>query len=137
MTVQDKSTIKAYFQTGDTPTQGNFEDLVDSYADYNATFVAVSGATKTLAVTDVGTIQRCVNATASAQIITIDISANVPIPVGSIIGFTQEGVVTPTVTAVSAAVTVNGVQGGAKSIAGQFNGMFAYKTAADTWFIID
>lgn len=30
MTVVSKSTLKTYFQTGDTPTQSNFEDLVDS-----------------------------------------------------------------------------------------------------------
>lgn len=36
MTVQPKSVIKTYFQTGDKPEQGQYEDLIDSYADVSA-----------------------------------------------------------------------------------------------------
>lgn len=36
MTVQPKSVIKTYFQTGDLPTQAQYEDLIDSYADVSA-----------------------------------------------------------------------------------------------------
>ena len=33
MTAQSKTVIKSYFQTGDKPTQAQFEDLIDSYQD--------------------------------------------------------------------------------------------------------
>lgn len=33
MTAQNKTTIKSYFETGDRPTQGQFENLIDSYQD--------------------------------------------------------------------------------------------------------
>jgi hypothetical protein len=36
MTAQSKATIKSYFETGDKPTQAQFGDLVDSYADVSA-----------------------------------------------------------------------------------------------------
>lgn len=32
MTVQNRTTLKGYFETGDRPTQANFADLVDSLA---------------------------------------------------------------------------------------------------------
>jgi hypothetical protein len=35
MTAQNKATIKDYFKTGDTPTQAQFADLIDSYQDYD------------------------------------------------------------------------------------------------------
>jgi hypothetical protein len=31
MSVQDRSTLKSYFETGDKPTASNFEDLIDSF----------------------------------------------------------------------------------------------------------
>jgi len=37
MTAQSKSTIKSYFETGDRPTQAQFIDLIDSYADFGST----------------------------------------------------------------------------------------------------
>lgn len=36
MTARSKAEIKAYFQTGDKPTQAQFEDLVDSYQDFGS-----------------------------------------------------------------------------------------------------
>ena len=33
MAIQSKETIKSYFETGDAPTQSDFEDFIDSYAD--------------------------------------------------------------------------------------------------------
>lgn len=43
MTVQNKATIKSYFETGDKPTQQNFIDLVDSYADFGSGLTALTG----------------------------------------------------------------------------------------------
>lgn len=37
MTVQSKSVIKSYFESGDRPTQQQFADLIDSYADFGST----------------------------------------------------------------------------------------------------
>lgn len=37
MTAQSKSTIKSYFETGDRPTQAQFINLIDSYADFGST----------------------------------------------------------------------------------------------------
>lgn len=48
MTVQDKNTIKSYFETGDQPTQAQFSDLIDSYVDTSA------GTISTLTVTGSG-----------------------------------------------------------------------------------
>lgn len=31
MAVQDKPTLKTYFETGDKPSEANFEDLIDSF----------------------------------------------------------------------------------------------------------
>jgi hypothetical protein len=35
MALQDKTTLKSYFETGDKPTQAQFEDLIDSLAHVN------------------------------------------------------------------------------------------------------
>ena len=34
MAIQTKTTLKSFFQTGDVPTQGNFEDLMSQYENY-------------------------------------------------------------------------------------------------------
>lgn len=44
MAAQNKTTIKALFETGDRPTQANFGDLIDSYQDYDETLDAVVSA---------------------------------------------------------------------------------------------
>ena len=44
MTARDKSSIKAFFETGDTPTQTQFGDLVDSYCDFDSTLLAIASA---------------------------------------------------------------------------------------------
>ena len=44
MAVQDKSTIKGYFQTGDKPTQTQFEHLIDSYTDYSSFLTNLASA---------------------------------------------------------------------------------------------
>lgn len=49
MTAISKTSAKAYFQTGDRPSQAEFEDLIDSYQDVNPTLTylvtAASAAT--------------------------------------------------------------------------------------------
>lgn len=45
MTALPKTSIKAYFQTGDLPTQSNFSDLVDSYQNVGHYLTGVSAAT--------------------------------------------------------------------------------------------
>lgn len=44
MTAQNKSTIKSYFETGDKPTQAQFEDFIDSYQDAAANLGTLSSA---------------------------------------------------------------------------------------------
>lgn len=43
MTAQSKSVIKSYFETGDRPTQAQFVDLIDSYADTSAAVISMIG----------------------------------------------------------------------------------------------
>lgn len=44
MTAQNKTTIKAYFETGDRPTQGQFIDFIDSYQDINSNLTTLASA---------------------------------------------------------------------------------------------
>ena len=44
MAVQNKTTIKTYFQTGDLPTEGQFVDLIDSYQNTNQNLSAITSA---------------------------------------------------------------------------------------------
>lgn len=50
MTAQGKATIKAYFETGDKPTQAQFADLVDSYQDANSTLLQIASASNGMLV---------------------------------------------------------------------------------------
>lgn len=43
MTAYPKSVIKQYFMTGDHPSQSDFTDLIDSYADTSAAVTSVTG----------------------------------------------------------------------------------------------
>jgi hypothetical protein len=45
MAVQNKTTVKSYFETGDVPTEAQFVDLVDSYQDANSNLSALAGLT--------------------------------------------------------------------------------------------
>ena len=47
MTARAKSAIKAFFETGDVPTQTQFADLIDSYQDVSALLTAIAGLTPT------------------------------------------------------------------------------------------
>lgn len=55
MTVQTKTVLKSYFQTGDKPTQTQFGDLIDSYQDTSALLTSIitaaSAGTGLLAIT--------------------------------------------------------------------------------------
>lgn len=44
MTASTKTTIKAFFATGDKPTEAQFIDLIDSYQDYDTTLNTLSSA---------------------------------------------------------------------------------------------
>ena len=58
MTAITKASVKAYFETGDLPTQAQFEDLIDSYQDASTVLdgivSAVSGAVSGLFLTTNG-----------------------------------------------------------------------------------
>ena len=83
MTALPKSTIKSYFQTGDRPTQAQFTDLIDSYADVSAAgsvfsvaltmpgIFAVAGSP----ITSAGTIAVTLSAQAAAQVFASPVSA--------------------------------------------------------------
>lgn len=62
MTVRNKTAIKAFFETGDRPTQAQFSDMIESYQDTSyagdAVLTLVSGATGLIE------IQGSANATA-------------------------------------------------------------------------
>ena len=61
MTAISKASAKAYFQTGDKPTQAEFGDLIDSYQDASSILQAIS----TVAATAVGIVRVLGPATAS------------------------------------------------------------------------
>lgn len=44
MTVQTKTTLKTYFQTGDKPTQSNFEDLIDTFVTESSAATVITSA---------------------------------------------------------------------------------------------
>lgn len=44
MTAQSKNTIKAYFETGDQPSQAQFSNLIDSYQDAATVLTAISSS---------------------------------------------------------------------------------------------
>jgi hypothetical protein len=59
MAIKDRTTLKNYFQSGDTPTQGQFADLIDSLisieaADVGLTAISALGGTSKVVVIDAG-----------------------------------------------------------------------------------
>ncbi len=59
MAITDRTTLKTYFQTGDTPTQSQFADLIDSLlaieiADAGLTAISALGSTSKIVVIDAG-----------------------------------------------------------------------------------
>lgn len=95
--------------------------------------VAVSGTSKTLALTDANTIQACTNA--ATQTITIPLNASVDFAVGTVITFEQLGAGIVTVTG-DTGVTVNTVSADSKSTGTQYTGLYIRKTATNTWVAI-
>jgi|DEB0MinimDraft_3_1074331.scaffolds.fasta_scaffold12867_4 hypothetical protein len=80
---------------------------IDDAGDINgrAGVVAVSGTSKTLALTDANTIQECSNG--SGQAITIDTNTNVAFPLKTWLTFEQHGAGTVSITGASG-VSING-----------------------------
>lgn len=102
-------------------------------AGFAPSTVAVSGTTKTLALSDKNTIQECSNA--SAQTITVPANAAVAFDVGTVIIFEQHGAGQVTIDG-DTGVTVNGVSGGSVAIDAQYRSAMIRKTATNTWIAI-
>jgi len=63
VSVQNKTTIKSYFETGDRPTEAQFADLIDSYVDTSAgvlTAPVITGGTITSANINGGNISNVI-----------------------------------------------------------------------------
>jgi hypothetical protein len=103
---------------------------VGATVNLKADAIAVTGTTKTLALTDANTYQECSNA--SAQTITIPLNATVAFPIKSWITFEQHGAGQVTLDAVSG-VLVNGVDGGNVAISEQWQAIMIRKIGTDNW----
>lgn len=94
--------------------------------------IAVSGTTKTLALTDANSIQDCSNA--AAQTVTIPLNASVAFPVNSVIQFEQNGAGTLTVVGVNG-VTVNGTNAGSFTSNSQYSAFYLRQESTDVWYL--
>ncbi len=92
--------------------------------------VAVSGTTKTLALSDANTLQDCSNG--SPQVITIPPNGTIAFPVGTVILFQQIGAGQVSVVG-DTGVTVNGVVTGTFSAVAQYSAFYIVKEATNTW----
>lgn len=99
----------------------------------HAPVIAVSGTTKTLALTDRDSLQNCSNA--STQTITIPLNSAVAFPTGTAISFVQAGAGIVTITATSG-VTLRGVDGGSLSTSTVWDSFTIIKTGTDAWIAI-
>lgn len=115
----------------------NVAGAVDLQSTTNArsATVAVSGTTKTLALTDENTIQECSNG--SAQAITIPANASVAFPTGTWITFEQHGAGVVSITGATG-VSINGntEAGGGEStvsIAAQWGAVTFRKIGTDSY----
>jgi hypothetical protein len=99
-------------------------------ADKSTTTINVT-ASKTLALTDLATLQKCT----SASLITITISLNsaVVFPINTEIALVKYGV--GAVTIGGSGVTINSVDS-LKSVKGQFGAVTLKKIATDEWLLI-
>lgn len=100
---------------------------------FSPTVVSVTGATKTIGLSDKNTIQECNRGT--AQTITIPTNASVAFAVGDVIVFEQIGAGQVTIAG-DTGVTINGVSGGNVSISAQYLSCYLRKVATDTWIAI-
>jgi hypothetical protein len=97
-----------------------------------AASVAVTGTSKTLALTDENTYQSCSNA--SAQAITIPANASVAFPLDTWITFEQHGVGVVTITGATG-VSLNGVSAGSFSVSEQWQEISIRKIGTDSWIV--
>ncbi len=93
--------------------------------------VAVSGTTKTLALTDANSIQDCSNG--SGQTITLPGHPTVPFTTNTVIQFEQNGAGSVTVQAASG-VTLNGNLAGSVSIASQYSSFYIRQESQNVWY---
>ena len=66
MAVKTRAVLKTYFQTGDQPTQANFEDLIDSCTN-NADGGTISTGSLTFSTASAGIVYSAVGTAASAD----------------------------------------------------------------------
>lgn len=92
-----------------------------------------TGATYTLALSDVNKIVEMNNA--SANTVTIPTNATVAFAVGDIVNIIQYGAGATTVDG-AVGVTVNGVSSGGAAIEAQYKGVSLHKTASDEWVMV-
>lgn len=96
------------------------------------TVVVETGTTDTWALTDAGKLVCYTSGSAVA--VTIPTNASVAFPTNTVICTSQEGAGLVTITG-AGGVTVNGSVAGSVASQGQYKGMFARKTATDTWVV--
>lgn len=104
--------------------------FIDGATDAKSQTVAVSGTTKTLALTDANSFQECSNG--SAQTITIPTNASVAFPTGTWLTFEQHGAGVVTIEG-DTGVSVNGSSGGSVAISAQWGAITIRKIGTDSW----
>ena len=102
---------------------------------WTPTVVSVTGTTKTIALSDLQTIQACDNA--SAQTLTIENESNSPAPgytADGILFFEQLGAGQVTITG-EAGVSINGTSGGSVAIDAQYRSAYARRLSSNSWIV--
>lgn len=137
MTALPKSTIKSYFLTGDKPTQSQFGDLVDSYADFGSSLTALTGD-----VTITAPVSGSAVATISSAAVTGSKIANNTITTANIYVSAKSGTANVLVT-VSGAITAghyaifdangNVVDGGSGASGGLIDVQVFVSSGTSTW----
>jgi hypothetical protein len=95
--------------------------------------VSVTAASKTLGLSDAGTIQACDRAT--AQAITIPLNASVAFATNDIIFFEALGAGAVTITA-TAGVTLNDQDGGSVTLSAAVSGGYIRKNGTNDWVAV-
>lgn len=128
------SSVQAYdADTAKTDVAQNWtaaQDYSATTINARAAAVAVSGTTKTLALTDENTMQECSNG--SAQAITVPTNASVAFPTGTWITFEQHGAGTVTITG-DTGVSINGTSAGSVEMSDQWGAITLRKIGTDAW----
>jgi Cu/Ag efflux protein CusF len=68
MAQQSKTTLKTYFNTGDTPTEAQFVDLIDSFQDASAVLAATTASFTTANQTKLNGIETAADVTDAANV---------------------------------------------------------------------